>query len=91
LSVEEIRESIGDLIDEYIDQNTRLAAEQISQTGGKKIQSGERLFDLFFLFLETYQGSLSSKWQVKKGDTCELGHIINIKYFTFCNTACLIL
>jgi hypothetical protein len=47
-SVEEIRESIGDLIDEYIDQNTRLAAEQISQTGGKKIQSGERSIDLVF-------------------------------------------
>jgi hypothetical protein len=49
LSVEEIRESIGDLIDEYIDQNTRLAAEQISQTGGKKIQNGERFIDLILL------------------------------------------
>jgi hypothetical protein len=65
LSVEEIRESIGDLIDEYIDQNTRLAAEQISQTGGKKIQSGERSTDLVLLLKGSYLSNGSVKmWYV---------------------------
>lgn len=39
--VEETRSSIADLIDEYVQENIILAAQQISHTGGNKIQNGD--------------------------------------------------